>query len=98
MKKTIYLMAQTLERHHPEDFIPDNARKKPSLQRGNGHALLSISSSPNSWVLDLGATHNMASSDRPLSYLETCSIPLIFMGDDSPAEVCGRGRVDLDHG
>ena len=91
-------MAQTLERHHLEDFILDNARKKPSLQRGNGHALLAISYSPNSWVLNLGATHNMASSDRPLSYLDTCSILLIFMGDDSPAEVCDRGRVDLDHG
>jgi len=85
MKNTIYLMEQTLERHHPEDFIPDNARRKPSLQRGNGYALLAISSSPNSWLLDLGANHKMASSDRPLSYMETCSISLIFMGDDSPA-------------
>jgi hypothetical protein len=28
--------------------------------------------------------YNMASSDRIFSYLETCSGPLIFMGDDSP--------------
>jgi hypothetical protein len=98
MKKTIDLMAQTLEKHHLEDCIPDNARKNPSSERGNGHALLAISSSPNAWVLDSGATHHMASLDRLFSYLETCSRPPIFMGDDSPAEVCGRGRVDLDHG
>jgi hypothetical protein len=40
----------------------------------------------------------MASSDIIFSYLDTCSRPLIFMGDDSHAEVCGRGRFYLDHG
>jgi hypothetical protein len=41
MKKTIDLMAQTLEQHHLEDCIPDNARKKPSSERSNGqHYLL----------------------------------------------------------
>jgi hypothetical protein len=49
-------------------------------------------------VLDLGATHHMASSNRLFSYLETCFEPPIFMGDDSLVEVCGRGRVSLDHG
>jgi len=83
MKKTIYLMTQTLEQQHLEDFIPDNVRKNPSSEIGNGHALLAISSSPNAWVLDLGATHHMASSNRLFSYLETCSGPLIFMEDDS---------------
>jgi hypothetical protein len=54
MKKTIDLMAQTLDQHHLKDYIPDNARKNPSSERGNGHALLAISSSPNSWVLIQG--------------------------------------------
>jgi hypothetical protein len=47
MKNTIDLMAQSLEEHHLEDFIPDNARKNPlnktSSERDNGHASLSIS-------------------------------------------------------
>jgi hypothetical protein len=42
MKKTMDLMEHTLEQHHLEDCIPDNARKIPSSERGNGHALLSI--------------------------------------------------------
>jgi hypothetical protein len=91
-------MAQTLEQHHLEDRIPNTARKNPSSEIGNGHALLDISSSPNAWVLDSGATHHMASLDRLFSYLETCSGPPIFMGDDSLVDVCGRDRVDLDHG
>jgi hypothetical protein len=54
MKKTIHIMAQTLEKHQFESCIPDNERKNPSSKRVNGHALLSISYSPNSWVLDSG--------------------------------------------
>jgi hypothetical protein len=98
MKKTIDLMAQTLEQHHLKDCILDNARKNSSSQKGIGHALLAISSSLDAWVIDSKATLHMASSDRLLSYLETCSRPSIFMGDDSLAEVCGRDRVNLDHG
>jgi hypothetical protein len=98
MKKTIYLMAKTLEKHHLEDCIPYNEWKNPSLERGNGHALIFISSSHNAWVLDLRATHHLDSSDILFSYLETCFGPPIFMGDDSPAKVCDRGRVDIEHG
>jgi hypothetical protein len=98
MKKTIYLMVQKFEQHHLKDCIPNNAMKTTSSERGNGNALLSISSSPNAWVIDSGATHHMASLDRILSYLETCSGPSIFMGDDSPVEVCSRGRVYLEYG
>jgi hypothetical protein len=98
MKKTIDLMAQTLEQHHLEDCMPYNARKNPSSERGNGHALLAISSSSNTWVLYSGDTHHMASSNRLLSYLETCYRPQIFMGDDSPIKVCGTVRVDINHG
>ena len=80
----------------------NNARKNPSnkssSERGNGHALLVISSSPNAWVLDSGDTHHTTSLYRLFSYLETCSRQPIFMGDYSPIDVCGRGRVYLDHG
>jgi hypothetical protein len=71
---------------------------KPSSERGNGNSLLSISSSPNSWVLYLGDTHHMASSDRLFLYLETYFGPPIFMRNGSPIEVCDRGIVDIDHG
>jgi hypothetical protein len=60
MKNTIDLMAQSLEKHHLKDCIPDNARKKPpvnpSLEIGNGNSLISIYYSHNTWVLDSGAT------------------------------------------
>jgi hypothetical protein len=87
MKNTIYLMEQTLEQHHLEDHIPDNERKNPSSKSGNNHALLAISFSLNSCMLDSRTTHHMSSSDRLLSYLDTCFIPPMFMGDDSSAKV-----------
>jgi hypothetical protein len=98
MKNTIYLKEKTLGKHHLEDCISSNARNNLSSERGNGQALLSLSYSPNYLVLNSGDTHHMASSDRFFSYLESCSRPLIFMGDDYIVEVFSRGRFDLDNG
>jgi hypothetical protein len=84
MKETIDLIAKTLEKDHLNDCIPDNARKNTSLQRGNGHALLLFHLLLMLGFFDSWSTHHMASSDRLFSYLQTCSRPPIFMGDDYP--------------
>jgi hypothetical protein len=63
MKKTIDLMVQTLQQNNLGDCIPENAKKKPGdkapQNRGNSHALISIHSSPDAWILDSGASHHM---------------------------------------
>ena len=66
--------------------------------KGKGKALVAVVSSPYTWVLDLGASHHMASSKEELASLEPCTMPSILMGDDTPVEVCGRGYVDVGDG
>jgi hypothetical protein len=62
------------------------------------HALIAINSSPYAWIIDSGASHHMEATKHVLSSLKTCTGPPILMGDDSPVEVSGQGRVDLGNG
>jgi hypothetical protein len=62
------------------------------------HALIAINSSPDAWIIDSGASHHMEATKYVLSSLKTCTGPPILMGDDSPVEVSGQGRVDLENG
>jgi hypothetical protein len=54
MKNTIYLMEQALYKSYIQDCILENAKKnlgeKPLEDQGKGHALISIYSSPNTWI------------------------------------------------
>ena len=40
----------------------------------------------------------MASSKDSFTYLDPCIDPSILMGDDTLVQVCGKGRIDLEHG
>ena len=40
----------------------------------------------------------MDSSKEELASLESCTMPSLLMGDDTPVEVCGRGSVDWGDG
>ena len=102
MKKTIDLMAKVLQQNNLGDYIPENAKKKPEdkppERRGNSHALIAINSSPDAWILDSGASYHMAATKNVLSSITACTGPPILMGDDTPVEVTGQGRVELQHG
>jgi hypothetical protein len=100
MKKQIDLMTQILQKNNLGDQIPEGAKKKPEdhAPKGNHHALVVVHSSPDAWIMDSGASHHMAATQDILSSLTTCNGPPILMGDDSPIEVSGKGRVELDHG
>jgi hypothetical protein len=54
MKNTIYLMEQALYKSDIQDCILENAKKNPGENpledQGKGHALISIYSSPNTWI------------------------------------------------
>jgi hypothetical protein len=60
--------------------------------------LIAIHSSPNAWILDLGASHHMTTTKDVFSYLTASTGPPILMGDDTPVEVTRQGRVELQHG
>eukprot|EP00253_Pinus_taeda_P004632 PITA_04632 len=102
MKKTIDLMAQTLQQHNLRDHIPENAKKKSGEKapnpRGNGHALIALHSAPQEWIIDSGASHHMASSKESFSSLHASSGPPILMGDNSAVAATGQGRVQLEDG
>ena len=71
----------------------------PPHRKGNNfHALVAINSSPDAWIIDFGASHHMAATKEVYSSLDACKGPPILMGDDSPIEVTGKGRVELLHG
>jgi hypothetical protein len=99
MKKHIDLMAQTLQHKNLGNFIREGVEKKkeedPTPNKGNHHALVAINSSFDSWIIDSGASHHMAVKDEVFSSLIPCSRPPILMGDDTPVEVEGEGRVEL---
>jgi hypothetical protein len=57
--------------------------------------LIAINSSLDAWIIDLGALHHMASTKEFYSSLDACKGPPIMMGDNSPYEVTGKGRIEL---
>jgi hypothetical protein len=64
------------------------------LKKGNSsHALIAISSSPDTWIVDLGASHHMDASKSVYDSLDACKGPPILMGDNSSLEVTGKGRI-----
>jgi hypothetical protein len=93
-------MAQILQKNNLGDHIPEAAKKKSKDQakQGNSHALIAINSSHDAWILDSGASRHMVAIENVLSSIYACMGPPILMGDDTPVEVIGQGRVELPHG
>jgi hypothetical protein len=61
------LMSQILQQNNLGDCIPEGAKKKKpkdlNSKKGNSsHALIAINSSPDAWIIDLGASHHMDAS------------------------------------
>ena len=106
MKKQIDHLTHILEKNNISvlDSIKQssnegsNKAKENNKGKRKGKALVVVASSPSTWVLDSGASHHMASSKEEIASLELCTMPSIFMGDDTPIEVCGRGYVDVGDG
>jgi hypothetical protein len=103
MKKKIYLMSQIIQKNNLGDHIPKGAMKNkledPNSKKDNSsHALIAIISSLDAWIVDSGASHDMASSKVVYSSLDACKGPPIMMGDNSSVEVSGKGRIELTNG
>jgi hypothetical protein len=49
--------------------------------------MVAINSSYDSWIIDYGASHHMASKEEVFSSLSPCSVPPIRMGDGTPVRV-----------
>ena len=95
-------MKQVLQKNNLWDFIPEGAKKKKeenhTSKKVNHHALVAINSSSDSWIIDYGTSHHMKAKDYFFTSLSSCSRPHILMGDDTPIEVAGEGRVELPNG
>jgi hypothetical protein len=93
-------MSQILQQNNLGDRIPEGAKKKKpedlNSKKGNSsHALISINSSPDAWIIDSGASHHMVASKAVYSSLDACKGPPILMGDKSSVRVTGKGRIEL---
>jgi hypothetical protein len=102
MKKTMDLMVKALQQNNIGDCIPENSKKKIGdkylYKRDNFHALMSIHSSLDAWILDSSASHHMESIENIVSCITTYTGPPILMGNDTPVEVTRKGRVELQCG
>jgi hypothetical protein len=103
MKKNIYMMSQILQQNNLGDRIPKGVKKKKpkdmNSKKGNSsHALISINSSPDAWIVDSGASHHMDASEELYYSLDACKGPPILLGDNSSVEVTGKGRIELTNG
>jgi hypothetical protein len=60
--------------------------------------LIAINSSPDDWIIDLGASDHMDALESIYSSFYACKGPTILMGDNSSVEVTGKGRIELNNG
>jgi hypothetical protein len=100
MQKQIYLMTQILQKNNLGYHIPEGTKKKKpedqNPKKGNSsHALISINSSHDTWIIDLGASHHMDAKKKVYSSLDARKGPPILMGDNSPIEVTDKGIIEL---
>jgi hypothetical protein len=63
-------MAHALQQKNFGNFILEGVKKQKeeyhAPKKGNHHALVTINSSYNSWIIDYGASHHMAVKDEVL--------------------------------
>jgi hypothetical protein len=100
MQKQIDIITQILQQNNLGYRILEGAKKKKlgdqNPKKGNSrHALIAINSSLDAWIVDLGASHHMASRKEVYSSLDACKDPPILMGDNSLVEVTDKGRIEL---
>ena len=100
MNKTIYMMAQLLEKNNIP--LPDGARKKEggsnSENKERCHALVVGSSGSPSFVIYPGASSHMDSVQDSFSTLHPYNGPSILMGDDSEIPAKGIGKINIGNG
>ena len=60
--------------------------------------MIYLHSTSQKWIIDLGASHNMASSKESFSSLYAYSGPPIIMGDNSLVAATRQGRVQFKDG
>eukprot|EP01018_Ginkgo_biloba_P018443 Gb_38176 [translate_table: standard] len=106
MKKQIDHLSHLLEKNNigvPDSIKQsssrqDSSKAKDKKDKGKGKVLVAVASSSStpSWVIDLGASHHMGSSQVEFSSLQPCSMSSITLGDDTPAIVLGRGSVKVE--
>jgi hypothetical protein len=85
-------MIQILQQNNLGDHILKGAKKKKSEDQhpkkyNSSHALISINSSLDAWIVDSGASNHMATTKEVYSSLDACKGPSILMGDNSLVEV-----------
>jgi hypothetical protein len=93
-------MAKQLQQHNLT--VPENAKKKDDNRMGGraqvGHDLIVFTFTPSSWILDSGASNHMATYKDEFSSIEESTRSPIYLGDATPAKVCGEGIVDIEGG
>jgi hypothetical protein len=80
MQKQIDLISQIIQQNNLGDRILEGEKKNkpgdPNSKKDNSsHALISINSSPDAWIVDSGASHHMAASKAIYSSLDACKGP-----------------------
>jgi hypothetical protein len=103
MQKQIDMMSQIIQQKNLGDGIPKGAKKKnpadPNSKKANSsHALISINSSLDAWIVYSRESHHMAVSKTVYSSLDACKGHPIVMGDKSYVEVTDKGRIELTNG
>jgi hypothetical protein len=100
MRKTIDEMDKQLQQHNLT--VPENAKKTDdNRMRGrarDGHALMAVTFTPSSLILDSCGSNHMSTSKYEFSSIEESTGSPIYLGDATPAKVCGEGIVDLEGG
>jgi hypothetical protein len=59
---------------------------------------MDVTSTPSSWILDLGSSNHMSASKDEFSSIEESTRSPINLGDATSAKVCGEGIVDIERG
>jgi hypothetical protein len=98
MEKQIDQMAQISQQNNHGDHNPEGSKKKKPKDQNpkkdnSSHALISINSSPDAWIVDLGASHHMPTTKEVYYSLDACKFPPILMADNSLVEVTHKGRI-----
>jgi hypothetical protein len=78
-------MSEIIKKNYLRYRIPEGSKKKKpkdsnSKKVNSSHALISINSSSDGWIIDLGASHHMADSKVVYYSLDACKYPPIMMG------------------
>jgi hypothetical protein len=101
MKKWIDMLVYILQNNNLRDHILEATKKKSKdkalAKGGNSHALIVINSYLDAWILYSRESHHMETTKNVLYSIFACMGPPILMGYDTPVEVIGQGRVELQH-